>query len=419
MTNAPPGTHLDLFWSGAAELIAGEFSPMALGYENRLKDILSPSPEQPPALQHSKLTMLFNLIHGDLKNFLIALMTADSLHLSGMLFILYKYLEVEQKARGDAECIRTLYVPYSRIFRRYRLVHPDINHEGLLLTLIFSSLPGMSTLRDKFLIDDEDSRNVIHAYNQCLRTTLTISCKDAAHLMGFIKPLFTPRCEDLMPSIIDSTFWLFWETWPEIEETDTMARVVQAYGLYFLQIFDESMKPLRSNPEPWRFELVDVMMRSNILELIFRLALALSDSSTPDTERATKGRIKALFESTIAFWEKAVDYTPKDYFEQRLIKSGLIDEWFRYFAYFTERLYCRPSAADDIVLPFTMLFSRAVTAILGMKWSSMQFSFQVTGTCEYPRCAYPTNASTGCSGCMKAVYCSPRCLARSVFVYIS
>ncbi|CAE7123663.1 unnamed protein product, partial [Rhizoctonia solani] len=59
MTNAPPGTHLDLFWGGAADLICAELSPMVLGFEQRLTHILNPSPDQPPALQHPKLTMLF------------------------------------------------------------------------------------------------------------------------------------------------------------------------------------------------------------------------------------------------------------------------------------------------------------------------------------------------------------------------
>ncbi|KEP46165.1 hypothetical protein V565_215030 [Rhizoctonia solani 123E] len=286
MRGASAGAHLDLFWGGAADLIAGELSSI-LGFERRLTHILDPDPQQVPILESGKLDMLLNLLYGDQKNFLLALMTADSLQLSGVL-----------KVRESNDYIQKLLYPYSRIFRRYRLVFPEISHETQLISLISINLPGMNTLRDE-AIDDEDSRNIIRSYNRCLRTSQMITCKDAGHHMGFVAPMFTPGCEDLVPSIIDSSFWVLWKTWSKTD-VDTAVKVVQAYGVYFWQI----LKPSRSSSEPWKFKLVDAIMRSDILELTFQVAVKFSESPTRNTEQITRDRINKLLDSIIFFWEK-------------------------------------------------------------------------------------------------------------------
>ncbi|CAE6455498.1 unnamed protein product [Rhizoctonia solani] len=364
MSSASAGTHLDLFWGGAADLIAGELSPSILGFERRLTHVLDPSPKQVPILEGGKLDMLLNLLHEDQKNLVLALMTADSLQLSGVLFLLYKHLEREQKVREKNYYVQNLFYPYSRIFRRYRLVFPETNHENQLISLISLNLPGMDTLRDE-AIDDDDLRNIIHAYNRCLMTSQTITCKDAGHYMGFVAPMLTPGCEDQVPSIVVSSFWGLWKTWSKTD-IDTAAEVVQTCMIYFWQIFNNNLGSSRSSSEPWNYELVDAIIRSDVLELTFQVALKLSESQTRNTEQITRNRIKKLFDYMISFWEKMVDYTPKEYFEQRLIESGIIDNWFRCLADFTKRLYARsPSGLDTIILPFSMLFSRAVTAVLG------------------------------------------------------
>ncbi|CAE6469816.1 unnamed protein product [Rhizoctonia solani] len=410
MSSAPPGTHLGFFWDGAADLIAGELSPMIA--EKRLTHILNPRPPQVPVLERSKIDMLLKLIHKDQKNFLVALMTADSLQLSGLMFLFYKYLEIERITRKGDEYTQKLFLPFSRIFRRYRLVFPEINHETDLTRLIYTSLPTMSDLQDKMSIDLDDSRNIIHAYNRCMKTSQAVYCKDAIHFMGFVAPLFAPGCEYLLPSLLESTFWMLWNTWSR-SDIDTLVTVVQGYGVCFWHLFENNLKPLPLNPEPWRFELVEAIMKSDILEFVFRVALMLSEYQIHSTGRVAKARIKDFLDTMISFWEKATDYTPNEHFGQRMMKSGAIDYWFTLFTNLHERLYTTESSAlDSIVIPFSMIFSRAVAAILGRKWRDMQFGFQVSGRCNYPRCPYPTNASAGCSKCMNATYCSPRCLAK-------
>ncbi|CUA72091.1 hypothetical protein RSOLAG22IIIB_10064 [Rhizoctonia solani] len=125
--------------------------------------------------------------------------------------------------------------------------------------------------------------------------------------------------------MINSSFRALWNTWSKTDG-DTAAKVLEAFGVYFWQIFNDHMKPSRSSSEPWRSELVDAIMRSDILELIFQVALKFSDSQRRNTEQITKDRIKGLFDSMIIFWEKAVDYTPGEYFEQKLIESGTLSQ---------------------------------------------------------------------------------------------
>ncbi|CAE6534715.1 unnamed protein product, partial [Rhizoctonia solani] len=231
-------------------------------------------------------------------------------------------------------------------------------------------------------------------------TSQMITCKDAGHHMGFVAPMFTPGCEDLVPSIIDSSFWVLWKTWSKTD-VDTAVKVVQAYGVYFWQIFNGILKPSCSSSEPWKFKLVDTIMRSDILELIFQVAVKFSESPTRNTEQITRDRINKLLDNIILFWEKMVDYTPKEYFEQRLIESGMIDNWFRCLTDFTGRLYARsPSGLDTIVFPFSMLFSRAVTAVIGAHTLPMH-QLGVPGACMQriaaldvsPRIGQDTNLS--------------------------
>ncbi|CAE7123701.1 unnamed protein product [Rhizoctonia solani] len=416
MSDAPSGTHLDLFWLGTGDLILGELSPIEINIEKprRLTDILEPGRGQLPILKRSSLGTLLELLHKDQKNFLVAVMSADSLHLSGLMFVLFKYLEIEQKTRQQANYTQKLFLPFSRIFRRYRLVFPETYHETTLLRLIYNTLPAMSDLQDKTTVDAEDSRNVIQAYNRSLKTYQTINCKDAIHYMGFVAPLFVPGCEELIPSTLESTFLMLW-TIGSKADPDMLATITQGYGVCFWQLFDRFLRPSRSSLEPWRFGLVNAMIKCDIVGLIFRVAFRFSETQTISTERATEARIKDFFDTMLSFWGKAVDYTPEEYFEQQMMASGVIDNWLRFFAESNERLDPDSSSAVDIILiPFSMLFSNVMVTILGTKWRTMKFDHQVTGICDYPRCPHPTNASTRCSKCINSTYCSPRCLAKYV-----
>ncbi|CAE6455461.1 unnamed protein product [Rhizoctonia solani] len=99
MSSAAPGRHLSFFWQGAADLLIGELGSIAR-LEKRLTQIVNHGPQQFPVLELPKLDMLLNVLHRDRKQFLVALMTADSLQLSSLLFILWKYLEHEKYAKS-------------------------------------------------------------------------------------------------------------------------------------------------------------------------------------------------------------------------------------------------------------------------------------------------------------------------------
>ncbi|CUA72092.1 hypothetical protein RSOLAG22IIIB_10066 [Rhizoctonia solani] len=96
MSGAPARTHFDSLWDGVADLIAYELDPNALSSQKRLTNVLDPTPERLPILEGPQLEMLLNIIHQDQKNFLIVLMTANSLQVSGVLFVLYKYFDSER-----------------------------------------------------------------------------------------------------------------------------------------------------------------------------------------------------------------------------------------------------------------------------------------------------------------------------------
>ncbi|CAE6468205.1 unnamed protein product [Rhizoctonia solani] len=379
MYNGPEGTHLSFFWEGAADFIAGELSTVI--HEKRLTHILNPGPQRLPLLERPMLDKLLKVLHADRKNFLVVLMSADSLQLSGLMFVLWKYLEIEERTQGKSDFTQNLFLPYCRIFRRYRLLFSETNHETELTRLIYDRVSRISGIQDKDIIDIEDSRNVIRAYNRSMGSSQRISCNDAIHYMGFVAPLFIPGCQDLVPSMVKSTFQMLWKTWPKSHIENSMA-VIQAYGVCFWNLCIEHLQPmsLYSKPENWRFELVDAIMESDFLELTFRVALQLSESQAHGMERA-RPLVNKFFEEMISFWEATVLYTPKDYFERRLIESGVIAMWFKCFVDFNERLCARASSSTQgIILPFSMIFSRAVTAVLGSKWRDMQSDFQATGT---------------------------------------
>ncbi|CAE6390667.1 unnamed protein product [Rhizoctonia solani] len=249
----------------------------------------------------------------------------------------------------------------------------------------------MYSLQDELIIDVEDSRNIVQSYNRCSNTSQTITSKDACQYMGYVVQTFTPGCEDLLPSAIDSSFRILWNTLSEIDG-DTASKVTQGYGVYFGRIFDENLKPSRSSSssELWRYELVDVIIGNDIMELIFRVAFKLSESQAYNTEQIISDHIKKLFETMVIFWEKIVEYTPERYFEQQLIESGNIDYLVTSLADLTDRLYARtPSTFNRLMELFSILLARAATAVAGVKWAKMQHNLQFGGTCNYPRLWFP------------------------------
>ncbi|CAE6383911.1 unnamed protein product [Rhizoctonia solani] len=412
MMNAAPGTHLSFFWQGAMDLLAVQLGSIPR-LEKRLTNIINPSPQQLLILERSKLNMLLNLLDNSRKHFLAALITADSLQLSGLMFILWKYLENERENMNKNVYNQKLLLPYSRIFRRYQMVFPENNNETELTRLIFVELTNTSdlqVLQEKPLTDIEDSRTAIHAYNRCLNTFQFLVINDGVQHMNLLRLLFIPGCEDLLPSIMDSTFRMLWKTWPYSDMHTTIVAMRVCSG-YICRFFQEHVKALGTEPEPWRYDLVDTMIITDTLELALRIMFTFSQSQDPSTARVTVDEVKITYDIMIALWQTIAAHTPEEYFGRRLRESGVLDRWNGYLLDLRERVYMEPSTRA-IILPFSKSFAKEVAALSGVKWNDQPLGTQNSGTCNYLRCPHPTKASLGCSKCMNAVYCSARCLAK-------
>ncbi|KDN37409.1 hypothetical protein RSAG8_10214, partial [Rhizoctonia solani AG-8 WAC10335] len=199
----PISKRLATFWGESAALVTREYMGA-----NKLKEIISAA-----SLDSRVLNCLLQLLDSDQKRFLVVSKIANSLGLSGLMFLFFKHLEADQYRYARREDILAQIVrPYCRIFWRYLLVTPDFEHEEEATIAVHNQLAPTTSLTNNKCVDVEDSRNVIQAYIDRLESSQPTTMIRACSMIRFVAPIVAPGCEDLVPQMVKWGIQLLWNS---------------------------------------------------------------------------------------------------------------------------------------------------------------------------------------------------------------
>ncbi|CAE6487797.1 unnamed protein product [Rhizoctonia solani] len=122
-----PNNYLTDLWTETAILLKAELA----GYSEVFfeKTDMRSGPRTAPYLEALRLDVLLALLHDNQKNFTILLKEANSLGLSGLMYVLLKFVEKNKADMSEEQYQERFLIPYTRIFYRYRLFVPDFPFE--------------------------------------------------------------------------------------------------------------------------------------------------------------------------------------------------------------------------------------------------------------------------------------------------
>ncbi|CUA69761.1 hypothetical protein RSOLAG22IIIB_08682 [Rhizoctonia solani] len=99
MGNGPAEDYLKKFWVASETAIMLEFTDTDDdGHLTVIRDSPPPARWTTPLTDYLDFRALLDILHDDQKNFLITLRTANSLRLSGLMYILWRYVESEKSS---------------------------------------------------------------------------------------------------------------------------------------------------------------------------------------------------------------------------------------------------------------------------------------------------------------------------------
>ncbi|EUC61198.1 hypothetical protein RSOL_387490 [Rhizoctonia solani AG-3 Rhs1AP] len=395
--------YLSTFWEGSARLISREFIDGDSG--TPLYGVLTSSPRSlwtTPLMDQWDLHTLLYLLHDDKKNLFIALQQADSLGLSGVMFVLRGYVESKRVGMEEHDYKHSFYGPYSRVLYRYRLVVPNFGLEPGVMKYLCNKPPVMCCLEEEETIDVGDSRNLMQAYTLYLESNPSERCAATVFLFQLVAPLMVPGCEDLIPGVLGATLPVFWNSL----STYSPSIVIESLAT-FLTMFSNIVEPFRLKgvEQPWVIQLEDQIIINDTVELMLRVTL-LSDSSRKHRGKADESK---LIDTIVERLTHLMLSAPRQHLIDRCEKLGSFYDWSNY------RQIFRPGSPGNPVpdgCQYIML-NYVFKGIFGQQWEAKLASLRiVTGHCYNPRCPAPVDAQFVCPT-TGAVYCSSKCLALS------
>ncbi|KAG8728134.1 hypothetical protein FRC11_011749, partial [Ceratobasidium sp. 423] len=224
-----------------------------------------------PLLDKTRTNELLAMLHADQKNFSIALKGGNSLGLSGLMYVLWKFVENERVTMNQEEYLDEILVPYFSILQRYRLVVPNFKYEREATILVAEQIPSVRW-KCSWFIDLEDSRNLMQAYVDRLRFLKPVDPMECNRLITFIAPLVFPGCEELLPDIFEAFITVLWDSL-STPKIDAEGLIV---GLASLLRFCEMLKSCKSlciENQLWTIKLVDNIILHNVVGIVLRVIL--------------------------------------------------------------------------------------------------------------------------------------------------
>ncbi|CAE6423256.1 unnamed protein product [Rhizoctonia solani] len=405
MDRAPLGHQLSAFWHEAAYRVAGEIN---LGNEISpgIHNLASLRLWTTPLLGRPQMDKLLNILHTDLKYFLAALRGGNSLGLSGLMYIMWNRLENEKACLDEVSYKERLFKPCHRVFSRFRLATSNFGWEPHVLRYLYHHA-GMDNFQEEYIIDVDDSRNIIQAYIDYMESfDIRFKCFDINILMNIVAPLVAPGCEDLLPTVFETSVRVLWDSLsPGMSSHLYFGLVPVLSGI--LHVFREILERLKPPGDSDRAWIIDSIIKEDVVDLLIRVLLLLTPQKDDPEGETVAQDVYALARN---FFDMTA-FLPKEYLATRLAESAFCD-WWKYLSNFAATCLLEPPGTVFSMSAICSNFlNNLFSHIWGDGWMRKGLDYQTFEFCRNPRCPDPALAKYTCPGEMGDTFCSVNCLA--------
>ncbi|CAE7140253.1 unnamed protein product [Rhizoctonia solani] len=376
-------------------------------------------------LSEPVLDQLLKLLYLDEKLFLMVSKHTGSLGLSGLMSVLFTHLvDTEKRYIFRDDHFREIIRPFIRIFWRYLIVTPEAEAEEIAMFDLHARVSLYARLHDERSVDVEDSTNLVQALSDRLESSRPVSAVTVAAMLRFVAPQVVPGCEDLIPTIVKRCIEILWNSLSSGLDPAHVRQIVFNFLIYLRDML-MALKPPQFSHQPWVWEVVDYVIKGDVLDLALRAFSTVSSYNPGDIQgenasftlsvnsiTITTGTEGQLFSAIIEAYIAVSELAPVPDLMDRFFEAGCLRAWSKCYLYFrvsgTEPTYRDTFAPDHSVNWACGEIIAGVMAVLTGS-ASEDFLAPFVGSCDNPRCAMPCYALLICSECVDLIYCSLNC----------
>ncbi|EUC61190.1 MYND finger protein [Rhizoctonia solani AG-3 Rhs1AP] len=381
-------------------------------------------PQEPPLASRVDISTLLNILAGDCKAFMKAWSSTFSPRLSGVMFLLWRYVfnKCIMKSSPQPEIQLN---PFCELIWRCMIMATTDEVNPLMYMFNTVQAAGAdnwekysNTPAGRF--DADDSRTILNLFIMRmapvnLERYSRLGFAEMTAFLRFIKRRVEPGCENLFPQVFNMVLDRTWEALNTNELDDGMLIDAAGRTLMYLgncmQILGGSF-PLNSTVI---MQITAILAEKRVFELVGRVVLMMKYTVVPpggsDPEAGRNGMFRVFSE---LFFEQVEQLAAESDLERAF--SHYVPEWLkisRHLATLRFRIETEPRPIWDHY------------EVRGISWWDMakclgleqqiKAALESGKSCSYARCPAPNDLGGGqltCRLCYRPTYCSAQCQAR-------
>ncbi|CAE6422316.1 unnamed protein product [Rhizoctonia solani] len=381
-------------------------------------------PQQPPLVSRADISTLLNILAGDCKAFMKAWSSTLSPRLSGVMFLLWRYVYNKCLAKTSPQP-EVLLVPFCELLWRCMIMATTDEVDPLMYMFNTAQSAG-ADLWEKHCgtpagrFDAEDSRIILNGFIMRMAPTnlerySRLGFAEMTAFLRFIKRRVEPGCEDLFPQVFNMVLDRTWEAFDTRELDDGM--LIDAAGRTLVYL--GNCMQILGNPFPYNptvaMQITTIFAEKRVFELVGRAVLMMKYTVFPpggsDLEAGRNGWFRVFSE---LLFEQVEELVPQSALEKAF--SYYIPEWLkinRHLITLRFRVETDPRPIWDHY-EVREISWRDMAKCLGLE-PRIKATLESGRSCSYTRCPAPDDLGGGelaCELCFGPAYCSAQCQVR-------
>ncbi|CAE6489510.1 unnamed protein product [Rhizoctonia solani] len=280
-------------------------------------------PQQPPLASRADISTLLNILAGDCKTFMKAWSSTFSPRLSGVMFLLWRYVYNKCLAKTSTQTEGVL-IPFCELIWRSMIMATIDEVNPLMYMFNTAQSPGAdlwekrcNTPAGRF--DAEDSRTILTVFLMRMAPTnlerySRLGFAEMTAFLRFIKRRVEPGCEDLFPQVFRMALDRTWEAFDTKELDDEM--LIDATGRTLMYLGTVALQVTAILAEKRVFELVGRTV------LLMKYTIFPPGGSQPEADR--NGLFRVFSE---LLFEQVDELVPELALEKAF--SSYVPEWLK------------------------------------------------------------------------------------------
>ncbi|KDN43452.1 hypothetical protein RSAG8_06041, partial [Rhizoctonia solani AG-8 WAC10335] len=380
--------------------------------------------QEPPLASRADIATLLNLLAGDCKAFMKAWSSTFSPRLSGVMFLLWRYVFNKCVAKSSPRPEVQLN-PFCELIWRCMIMATTDEVDPLMYMFNTVQSAGADSW-EKYCntsagrLDAEDSLTILNIFIMRMAPTnlerySRLGFAEMTALLRFIKRRVEPGCEDLFPQVFNMVLDRTWEAFDTRELDDGI--LIDAAGRTLMYLGNCMQILGGSYPYNPRvvMQVTAIFAEKRIFELVGRVVLLMKYTVFPpggsDPEAGRNGMFRVFSE---LLFEQVEQLVPESDLERAF--SYYVPEWLkinRHLITLRFRIETEPRPIWDHY-EVRGISWRDMAKCLGLE-RQIKAALESGKSCCYARCPAPDGLGGGeltCGLCFRPTYCSAQCQAR-------